>query len=61
MSAMYWVDFNDGTSATVYSADAKSLKKMDLSAAYTKARRKAEAKRRKTNPKAKATSVRCVG
>ncbi len=61
MSAMYWVDFSDGSYATVYAADAKSFKPKDVRAAYVNARKRAEAKRRKVNPKAKATSVRCVG
>jgi hypothetical protein len=61
MSAMYWADFNDGTYITVFSADTKSFKTKDVRAAYRKARKKAEAKRRKTNPQARVTKIRCVG
>ncbi len=61
MSAQYLVTFNDGHCEWIHSADAKSFKRRDIRAAYIKAREKAEAKRRKTDPSAKATGVRCVG
>jgi hypothetical protein len=61
MSAQYMVRFNDGATEWVYSADARSFKKRDVRTAYVKARRKAEAKRHKVNPAAKAVECRCVG
>ena len=40
MSTQYRVRFDDGHYLYVYSADAKSLKRQDVRAAYTKARKK---------------------
>ena len=59
--ATYWVNFDDGAMVSVESADTRSFKKRDVRVAYVKARKKAEARRRKINPKARAVNVRCVG
>lgn len=61
MAAMYRVRFNDGESLIVYSADAKNLTRQALRVALNKARKKAEARKRKTTPRARATEVHCVG
>lgn len=68
MAAMFSVDFNDHYGGElVYSADSKSMKRKDLTAALVKARKKAEAKHARLHyggklPKTvRATSVRCVG
>ncbi len=64
MAAMFWVTFDCGSMLQVYSADAKSMKKADISAARKKAAAKAKAKLIRTMPskaKAKVTDIRCVG
>ena len=61
MSTIYWVNFDDGALVSVASADAKSRRAKHLLFAYRRARQKATTIRRKTNPKARAVKVRCVG
>lgn len=61
MASMYRVIFNDGTSLIVHSADARTMKRRDLTAALTKARKKGEVRRQRVNPQAKAVRVNCVG
>jgi hypothetical protein len=67
MAAQYRVDFTDGHSQYVFSADSKSMKRKDVRVAYVKARKKGEAKHAKflrlpKLPKdVRARNVMCVG
>jgi hypothetical protein len=61
MSAVYWVRFDNGQMLSVSSADARSMKRADLRAAYRKARDKAKVKMAKTDRAAKVIAVNCVG
>lgn len=61
MSAMYLVTFDNGQTIYINAADAKSMKRSALTAAYANARRRAEARLAKKGIKAKAISARCVG
>lgn len=62
MAAMYRVNFADGASVVVHSADAKSFKARDVKAALRKARLKAEAKQKRAGiAKPVAVDVRCIG
>jgi hypothetical protein len=61
MSAMFWVRFENGEHLTVHSADAKSMKRVDLRAATRKAVAKAKAKLARRGVKSKVVECRCVG
>jgi len=67
MAAQYNVEFSDGGGVYVYSADSRTMKRADLTAALVKARKKGEAKYAKQHPGGKLptgvkpTRVRCVG
>lgn len=61
MSNIYWVEFDNGSFLSIYAADAKSMKKGAIRAAYVNARKRAEKKQRRIYPKVRAIKVRCVG
>ena len=66
MAAVYWVTFCDERTGasfveSVSSADARTMKRADIRAAYVKARHKAEARLKRRGVKARATGVQCVG
>ncbi len=63
MAAMFWVTFDCGSMLQVYSADAKSMKKADISFARRKAADKAKARllKEKKGSRSKVTNIGCVG
>jgi hypothetical protein len=61
MSAMFWVKFDNGDLVCVSSADARSMRRVDINAAIRKAVKKAKAKQAKIGRPAKVVSCRCVG
>ena len=67
MTAMYRVTFDKpvaslgATSIVVHSADAKSMKRKDLTAALVRARKKAEARVDAKRIGARATKIDCIG
>ncbi|MCA6108139.1 hypothetical protein [Bradyrhizobium cenepequi] len=61
MSAIFWVRFDNGQTVSVSSADAKSMKRADLTAATRKAITKAKAKLARQGVKAKPVACNCVG